>query len=219
VIRSSHGAGERRAKLPRRLLIAAVAALIPALAGCEAGANAPTQQWHPPTNGAGTVVHGIAIRDMFVLGAEPPAALAAGQSAGLFLALYNTGSPDRLLSMSAPGTATSVQLPGGAVNLAPGKEVLLSGPEPEVILTGLTRELPGGGSLPVVMNFQNAGRVVLDVPVLAQAQYYSTFSPAPSPSPSPSPKATPTGKATATPGATSTPGPSATPTPSPTTSG
>jgi hypothetical protein len=218
VIRSSHGAGERRAKLPRRLFVAAVAALIPALAGCEAGNNAPTQQWHPPTNGAGTVVHGIDIRDMFVLGAAPPAALAAGQSAGLFLALYNTGSPDRLLSMSAPGTATSVQLPGGAVSLAPGKEILLSGPEPKVILTGLTRELPGGGALRVVMNFQNAGRVVLNVPVLAQAQYYSTFSPAPSPSPSPSPKATRTGKATATPGATSTPGPSATPTPSPSTS-
>jgi hypothetical protein len=216
VIRSSHGAGERRAKLPRRLFVAAVAALIPALAGCEAGANAPTQQWHPPTNGAGTVVHGIDIRDMFVLGASPPAALAAGQSAGLFLALYNTGSPDRLLSMSAPGTATSVQLPGGTVSLAPGKEILLSGPEPKVILTGLTRELPGGGALRVVMNFQNAGRVVLNVPVLAQAQYYSTFSPAPSPSPSP--KATRTGKATATPGATSTPGPSATPTPSPSTS-
>lgn len=218
MIRSSHGAGERRAKLPRRLFVAAVAALIPALAGCEAGTNAPTQQWHPPTNGAGTVVHGIDIRNMFVLGATPPAALAAGQSAGLFLALYNTGSPDRLLSISAPGTATSVQLPGGTVSLASGKEILLSGPEPKVILTGLTRELPGGGALRVVMNFQNAGRVALNVPVLARAQYYSTFSPVPSPSPSPSPKATRTGKATATPGATSTPAPSATPTPSPSTS-
>ena len=215
MIRSSHGAGERRAKLPRRFFAAAIAALIPALAGCEAGASAPTQEWHPPTNGAGTVVHGIDIRDMFVLGAAPPAALAAGQSAGLFLALYNTGSPDRLLSMSAPGTATSVQLPGGTVGLARGKEILLSGPEPMVILTGLTRELPGGGALRVVMNFQNAGRVTLSVPVLERALYYSTFSPAPRPSPSPSPKATRTGKATATPGATSTPGPSATPTPSP----
>ena len=70
MIRSSHGAGERRAKLPRRRFVAAVAALIPALAGCEAGANAPTQQWHPPTNGAGTIVHGIDIRNVFVLGAS-----------------------------------------------------------------------------------------------------------------------------------------------------
>jgi len=101
--------------------------------------------------------------------------------------------------------------PGGTVSLAQGKEILLSGPQPKVILTGLTRGLPGGSFISVVMNFQNAGRVTLSVPVLPQAQYYSTFSPAPSPTP----KATPTGKATATPGATSTPGPSATPTPSP----
>jgi hypothetical protein len=211
VIRSSHGAGERRAKLPRRLFAAAIAALIPALAGCEAGANAPTQEWHAPTNGAATVVHGIDIRNVFVLGASPSSSLAAGQSAGLFLALYNNGSPDRLLSISAPGTATSVRLPGGTVSLASGKEILLSGPQPKVILTGLTRGLPGGSFISVVMNFQNAGRVTLSVPVLPRAQYYSTFSPAPSPTP----KATPTGKATARPGATSTPGPSATPTPSP----
>jgi copper(I)-binding protein len=211
VIRSSHGAGERRAKLPRRLFVAAIAALIPALAGCEAGTNAPTQQWHAPTNGAATVAHGIDIRDVFVLGAPVNSSLAAGQSAGLFLALYNNGSPDRLLSISAPGTATSVRLPGGTVSLARGEEILLSGPEPKVILTGLTRELPGGSFISVVMNFQNAGRVTLSVPVLARAQYYATFSPAPSPSP----KATQTGKATASPGATSAPGPSATPTPSP----
>jgi len=84
VIRSSHGTG-RRAMLPRRLLIAAVAALIPALAGCEAGTNAPTQQWHPPTEGTGLVQHGIDIRDMFVLGAPTNSSLAAGQSAGLQL--------------------------------------------------------------------------------------------------------------------------------------
>ncbi len=215
MIRSSHGAGERRAKLPRRLFVTAIAALIPALAGCEAGTNAPTQQWHAPTNGAATVAHGIDIRDVFVLGAPVNSSLAAGQSAGLFLALYNNGSPDRLLSISAPGTATSVRLPGGTVSLARGEEILLSGPEPKVILTGLTRELPGGSFISVVMNFQNAGRVALSVPVLAHAEYYSTFSPAPSPSPSPSPKATRTGKATASPGATPAPGPSATPTPSP----
>lgn len=211
MIRSSHGAGERRAKLPRRLFVTAIAALIPALAGCEAGANAPTQEFHPPTNGAATVVHGIDIRNVFVLGASANSSLAAGQSAGLFFALYNNGSPDRLLSISAPGTAASVQLPGGTVSLAHGKEILLSGPQPKVILTGLTRGLPGGSFISVVMHFQNAGRVPLSVPVLPRAQYYSTFSPAPSPAP----KATPTGTATATPGATSKPGPSATPTPSP----
>jgi hypothetical protein len=201
VIRSSHGTG-RRAMLPRRLLIAAVAALIPALAGCEAGTNAPTQQWHPPTEGTGLVQHGIDIRDMFVLGAPTNSSLAAGQSAGLFFALYNNGAPDRLLSITAPGTAESVHLPGGSVRVGKYQEILLTGPQPKAVLVNLTRELAGGTDIRVVMNFQNAGRIPVSVPVLPQAQYYTTYSPAPSPSPTP--KASPTG----TPGATPTPTPS-----------
>jgi copper(I)-binding protein len=195
--------------LPRRLFIAVVAAAIPSLAGCEAGIHAPTQQWHAPTDGAGTIVHGIDIRNVFVLGGPLNSALAARQSAGLFLALFNNGSPDRLLSISAPGTATSVQLPGGGVSLAQQKAVLLTGPQPEVILTGLTRALPGGSFIRVVMDFQNAGSVTLSVPVLPRAQYYSTFSPAPIPTPTPThtPKPKSRRKATATP--TPTPSPSA----------
>jgi hypothetical protein len=221
VIRSSHRADRQRAALPRRLFIAAVAAMIPALAGCEAGANAPTQHWHQPTDGAATVLHGIAISNVFVLGAPANTALAAGKSAGLFLALINSGSPDRLLSISAPGTAKSVQLPGGGpVGLAQSKAVLLTGPQPEVILTDLVRSVPGGSSVRVIMNFQNAGSVALNVPVLPQAQYYSTFSAAPTPTPTPTPTASSTRKPKhngKSPGAPST-APTPTPTPSPSTS-
>jgi hypothetical protein len=205
VIRSSHGADHRRATLPRRLFIAAAAVLVPALAGCEAGTNAPTQQWHAPTDGAGTVAHGIAIRNVFVLGAPVNAALAAGKSAGLFFALVNSGSPDRLLSISAPGTATSVRLPGGGpVSLVQDRPVLLTGPQPGVVLTGLRRSLPGGSFIRVIMNVQNAGSVPLSVPVVPQAQYYSTFSPAPTPTPT----ASTTRKPKRAPGATPTPTPS-----------
>ncbi len=113
---------------PRRLVILAIAALIPALAGCEAGYNAPTQEWHQPTDGAGTVHNNIAVRNVFVLGAPLGRNIPAGHSAGVFLALFNEGSADRLLSMSAPGTARSVTLPGGAVPLASQQSVLLTGP-------------------------------------------------------------------------------------------
>jgi len=207
VIRSSHGPDHQRATLPRRLCIAAAAALLPALAGCEAGVHAPTQEWHQPTDGAGTILHGIAIRNVFVLGAPLNSAVAAGKSAGLFLALVNDGSPDRLLSISAPGTAKSVQLPGGApVTVAQSRPVLLTGPQPKVVLTGLVHPLLGGSFIRVIMNFANAGSVTLSVPVLPQAQYNSTFSPPPAltPSPSSSRKAQHGGAATATP----TPSPS-----------
>jgi copper(I)-binding protein len=173
----------RRGARPRRLLVLAIAALIPALAGCEAGNNAPTQEWHQPTDGAGVVHDNIAIRNVFVLGAPIGATVPAGQSAGLFLALINDGSPDKLLSITAPGTARSVALPGGAVSLASQQAVLLTGPQPKVILQDLTRPLVGGSSITLVMNFQNAASLTLQVPVVPMAQYYVTYSPPPTPTP------------------------------------
>jgi copper(I)-binding protein len=196
VIRSS-----LRIARPRRLVVLAIAALIPALAGCEAGYNAPTQEWHQPTDGTAAVHNNIAIANAFVLGAPLGERIPVGDSAGVFLALTNQGSSDKLLSMSAPGTARSVTLPGGAVPLASQQSVRLTGPAPEVILQGLTRPLTGGSTVRLVMIFQNAGVLSLVVPVMPQAQYYSTFSPPPSPSPSPSTSP----KASATPSASPSP--------------
>jgi copper(I)-binding protein len=191
----------------RRLLVLAIAALIPALAGCEAGNNAPTQEWHQPTDGTGTVHNDIAIRNVFVLGAAIGSTIKVGGSAGVFLALINNGSADRLVKISAPGTAKSVTLPGGSVSLASQKAVLLTGPAPKVILEGLIRPLTGGSSVRLVLTFQNASSVSMAVPVMPRAQYYSTFSP-----PSPSPSATPKGKkssASPSPSASASPSPSA----------
>ena len=194
-----------RAARPRRLLVLAIAALIAALAGCEAGNNAPTQEFHQPTDGAGVVHDNIAIRNVFVLGAPVGATLPAGQSAGLFLALINDGSPDKLLSISAPGTARSVALPGGTVSLASQQAVLLTGPEPKVILQDLTRPLIGGSSIMLVLNFQNAASLTLQVPVIPQASYYSTYSPPPTPTPTPA--ATPARHAKHKPKPAATPSP------------
>jgi copper(I)-binding protein len=185
VIRSSH-----RTARPRRLLVLAIAALIPALAGCEAGNNAPTQEWHQPTDGAGTVLNNISIRNVFVLGAPIGQTIGTGQSASVFLALINdNGSADRLVKISAPGTARSVTLPGGSVRLGSQQVVLLTGPAPEVVLQDLIRPLSGGSTVRLVLTFQNAGSTLdgITVPVMPRAQYYSTFSPPPTPTPTPSP--------------------------------
>ncbi len=189
----------------RRLLVLAIAALIPALAGCEAGNNAPTQEWHQPTDGTGTVHNDIAIRNVFVLGAAIGSTIKAGGSAGVFLALINNGPADKLVKISAPGTAKSVTLPGGSVSLASQKAVLLTGPAPKVVLEGLIRPLTGGSSVRLVLTFQNASSVSMGVPVMPRAQYYSTFSP-PSPTPSPTPSTKGKHKsATATPSASPSP--------------
>jgi copper(I)-binding protein len=199
VIRSS------RRPAGRRLLVLAIAALIPVLAGCEAGNNAPTQEWHQPTDGSGTVHNKISIRNVFVLGAAIGSTIKVGGSAGVFLALINNGSPDSLVRISAPGTARSVTLPGGSVRLASQQAVLLTGPAPKVVLEGLTRPLTGGSTVRLVLTFSNAASVSMTVPVMPRAQYYSTFSP-PSPTPSPTPTTKSKHKsATATPSASPSP--------------
>jgi copper(I)-binding protein len=164
----------------------AAAALIPAVAGCGAGNDAPTLQFHQPTVGTGALVQRMNIRNVFVLGGASRVVVPAGGSAALFFALVNDGSPDRLLSIQAPGTATAVTVRGGTIWLGTNGSALLTGPTPEAVLTGLTRPLRSGTVITIVMNFEKLGSVTLRVPVVAQAQEFSTFSPPP-----PSPTVTP----------------------------
>ena len=160
----------------RRLLFAAVAVLVPALAGCEAGADAPTQEFHPAAEGALATAGGITINDAFVLGPGLGGVLSPGGQAGVFLALTSQGS-DQLLSVTAPGTASSVRLVGGPVTLTPNSLVTLTGPAPKIVLTGLTTSLSGGQTIQLVFDFANEGDVPLLVPVEPRAYDYSSYSP------------------------------------------
>ena len=181
----------RSAASLRVLVVVMAAGLAFAIAGCEAGAAAPTQHWHPPTAGASAIVDNVLrVNNVFVLGAPPAASLPAGGSAGLFLALANSGSPDRLLAVSAPGTALAVQLPAGGVGIATNQSVLLTGPAPQVVLRGLLHQVRGGQVIRIVLHFLRAGAVSMEVPVMPRAQFFSTFSPAPVP-PRPTPSLTP----------------------------
>jgi copper(I)-binding protein len=195
----------------RRLLFGAVAVLVPALAGCEAGANAPTQEFHPAAFGQSGVFGDVTIDDAFVLGPALGGQLPSGGQAGVFLALY-AQSNDRLLSASAPGTAKSVRLIGGPVNLAPGSVVRLNGQVPRIVLTGLTTPLSGGETIELNLKFANEDQVTLQVPVEPDAYYYSSYSPPP-----PAPTPTPTARHhKPKPGASGTASPTATASPSPT---
>ena len=196
-----------RRTVARRTLIGAMVLLLPAIAGCEAGTDAPTLEFHPANAGANTVFNGIRISDAFVLGAPSGSSVPSGSSASMFLSLYNGGSgDDQLTSASAPDWAASVQLSGGTVTLPVGSLVDLSGPEPKVVLSNLTKSLGGGEAIPVTLDFQHAGSVTLEVPVEPQSDYFSTYSPPPSPAPSATASASPKSstKASATASATPT---------------
>jgi hypothetical protein len=197
-----------RGVLPLRgLLAVAAAALIPAVAGCEAGTNAPTQEWHQPTPGASAIVDNtMRVNNMFVLGPVPGLKIPTGASAGVFFALNNTGPFDRLISITAPGSASSVHVPLGGITVGRDQSLLFTGPAPRVLLQGLTRTLHGGQYVRMNLNFQNAGHVTMLVPVMPRAAFYVTYSPAPRPVP------------TAAQSSPAIPVPVATPTPSPTSS-
>lgn len=226
MIRASFGKSVARSTLIGGLALLAV----PAVAGCEAGLNAPTLEFHPASSGAQANFNGISVSNAFVLAAPSGSSVPAGGSASLFVGLFNTGSAnDKLLAVSAPNAAASVTIKGGGVTIPAEGSADLTGPEPTVVLKSLTKPLAGGQSIPVTFDFARAGALTLDVPVEPHSYDYATYSAPPvaavatpsasgsaTPSSSGSATPSPTGSAKASASAKATPAvsPSATPSPS-----
>jgi len=186
------------------MLFGALAVLVPVLAGCEAGLNAPTLTYHPAAFGAYATHEGIMIDNAFVLGSSTGVAV---PRAGVFFAVVSRDG-DRLVSIDAPGTAPLVRIAGGAVNLPPQVPADLTGPVPKVVLTGLSSPLTGGTTITLNFNFAKAGTVTLSVPVEPHAYEYATYSPPPAlptPTPTKKPKLPVSGSASAPASPTATP--------------
>ena len=188
----------------RRMLFGALAVLVPVLAGCEAGLNAPTLTYHPAAFGAYATHEGITIDNAFVLGSSTGVAV---PRAGVFFAVVSQDG-DRLVSINAPGTAPLVRIAGGAVNLPAQVPVDLTGPVPKVVLTGLSSPLTAGATITLTFNFARAGTVTMSVPVEPHAYEYATYSPPPAlptPTPTKKPKPSVSGSASASASPTATP--------------
>lgn len=201
----------------RRMLLGALAVLAPALAGCEAGYNAPTLEYHPAAFGAYASKNGVSISNAFVLGPSPSGPEVAGGRAGVFLAIASQDG-DKLVSASAPGAASSVQIIGGPVPVPAVGSADLTGPVPRVVLNGLANPLQGGELVKLNLTFAEAGTIAMTVPVQPKAYEYATFSPPATPSPTATkkrakanPSASASASGSASPGATASP--TATPTP------
>ena len=198
-----------------RMLFGALAVLAPALAGCEAGYNAPTLEYHQAAFGAYATKNGVSISNAFVLGPSPSGPEVAGGRAGVFLAITSQNG-DKLVSASAPGTATSVKILGGPVSVPAVGSADLTGPVPRVVLNGLASPLQGGTLVKLNLTFAEAGTIAMTVPVQPKAYEYATLSPPATPSPAATkkkanPSASASASGSASPGATASP--TATPTP------
>jgi copper(I)-binding protein len=169
------------------MLFGALAVLAPALAGCEAGYNAPTLEYHPAAFGAYAMKNGVSISNAFVLGPPLNGPAVAGGRAGVFLSI-TAQDGDKLVSASAPGTASAVQIAGGSVRVPAAVPVDLTGPVPQMVMTGLANPLQGGELVKLNLTFAEAGTIAMTVPVQPKAYEYATYSPPPSPSPTAKPK-------------------------------
>ena len=76
-----------------------------------------------------------------------------------------------------------MKVAGGSVDLPPYQLVDLDGPEPEIVLHGLTNPLSGGETVQLILTFATAGSVSLAVPVEPHAYDYATYSPPAIPTP------------------------------------
>jgi copper(I)-binding protein len=115
----------------------------------------------------------IAIREPWVR-----ASLGNAPNSAAYMTLETTGaSPDRLIGGSTPA-AERVELhthimeggvakmrPIDAIEVAPGAPTVLAPGGAHVMLSGLTRKLEAGTTVPLTLVFEHAGAVTLKVPV------------------------------------------------------
>ena len=163
---------------PSRVVIgvgAAVAALL--LSGCGAGQLTGTSTQGSSAGGANAVAGGIVVRDAEIqFGAGPVAAAVAhpaGSTAPLQMRIVNQGgTADRLVFASSP-FASAVQI-SGVTDIPAGQALVVNGSTTaavpgtrtaQITMTGLVNDIRAGLTYPVVLTFQNAGSVTLDLPV------------------------------------------------------
>lgn len=157
---------------------AAVLALL--IAGCGAGQEAATGNQVSHASGAVGRVGPISVLDVEFRFSPPIAGdevYGVGDTAPLSVTIVNNGATaDRLVRLSSPVAAAGVVvadgvvIPGGAT-LTAGRtgvssiEVPFEDDAGLMALTGLREPLRSGLTYPVVLGFERAGDLVLDVPV------------------------------------------------------
>lgn len=165
-----------------RWVAVATLVLVPTMSGCAAGRGAQTSQAYQATEAVSATHEAIDIRNMFVLGPAPGQAITAGAGAAVYLSLINNANaPERLVAVGAPGLASSGRLPSGGVQLPPRQLVSPGQNGTPITLEGLATPLRGGEWRKVTLQFQQAGAVTVNVPVVPRQGTYTTYAPAPVP--------------------------------------
>jgi len=204
-----------RTSRPRVLAVAALLAVAPALGACGAGFDANLAQPYTPTEAAEASHNGITVAQAFILGPESGQTLPAGSAAPLYLTMVNdNASADQLTGITVDNQFADSARTASAISLPPGTLVKSANPEPQIVVENLKKPLRGGENVKLTLQFQNAGAIDMNVPVITRSREFATYQPAPNATPGAeaTPTATPTDDASpaASPEATDSPGPEAT---------
>jgi copper(I)-binding protein len=210
----SGGSGAPTVRL-RRGLAGAVAALTigaSVLTGCAAGQISQTADQIANVDGAQGTVGPIGVRQA-LLATPEGANYAKGSQAPLTLWISNDSQdPDTLTGISTDAGTVKIT---GTATVGPRSLLQIGGDDAAVtaMLTGLTRELNYGISVPMTFSFAKAGQLSLNVPIEIPAQRTDTPRPTVNIYPEEPPNLWETGESTAT--NLTSPNASGNPTPTP----
>lgn len=169
---------------PRLLAVAALFAAAPALVACGAGHDANLTESYSPTEAAQVSANGITIAQAFILGPASGAQITPGSAAPIYLTMLNSNTaPDQLVSITTDSQMATSTRAAGAISLPPGQLVYTGTPTPRITLEGTKKSLYGGESTKLTLNFQNAGAITVDVPVITRNREFADLPTAPSSTP------------------------------------
>lgn len=139
------------------------------LSGCAAGQVSQTAQEVAAIDGGNATVGDVGVRNALL--ATPDAAnYARGSDVKLLMVLSNDGfAADTLTSISSPA-ASAVKL-SGSITL-PAQSLVNIGADSTATatLTGLTKPVCYGQSIPLTFSFARAGQLTLNVPIKTPAE-------------------------------------------------
>lgn len=170
-------ADDRPRRVPAGFLAAGLAVLL-GLAGLAAGARQQDPSTGagaaPPPAAAGTTLGALTVIDAYIRQPASPDVAAA------YLTVRNDGDDADQLSTAYCGAATTTTVHGGSAAMEAGETapatpvpvpanstVTLSPGRGHIMLDGLTGTLRAGDTVSLLLRFDQAGQVLVEVPVIA----------------------------------------------------
>lgn len=160
----------RRSSIARSAAALSVSAAL--LSACGTGLEAQTYKETGRSDSGRVDLGGLGIRNLHVTPPLSGSTIGTDENAVVSGVFTNTsGTPDSLTSVTSPAAATvTLAEKGDPVAAIPVPADGLSSTTWSIVLSGLTAELHAGQYISLTLDFANAGRTTVQVPVRAGDQ-------------------------------------------------